>query len=211
MTALHLRAPVAHLTVLLLALITSLLLSPSINDNSVAGTLFSCLMLITLMTTLTPLATDTHRVRLILKITGIILILLRLGVTDTQLPKWVSLFSLASVIIFHTVLMVLLMKHLFSDAPQTEKLLAAINFYLLTGINFGFVYVLLNLLSPGAFNFPSGGIYDWPDFLYFSFVSLTTLGYGDIIPISPLAQSLAALEAVIGVLSPTVMIARFVK
>ncbi|WP_419835186.1 ion channel [Endozoicomonas atrinae] len=39
---------------------------------------------------------------------------------------------------------------------------------------------------------------------------MTTLGYGDILPLSSLAQSLVSLEAIVGVLSPTVMIARFV-
>ncbi len=203
--------PKFPLTIVLIALTASILLSPSITDNSLAGTLFSCIMLATLMTTLTPLASQTPKIRLLLRVSGFTLILLRLVVGFAALPQWLSFLTLASVITFHTALMVLLMNHLFSQAPQTEKLLAAINFYLLTGITFGFVYVLLNLLSPGAFDFPSKGIYDWPDFLYFSFVSLTTLGYGDIIPISPMAQSLAALEAVIGVLSPTVMIARFVK
>ena len=94
--------------------------------------------------------------------------------------------------------------------PQAEKLLAAINFYLLTGITFSYLYLMVNLVSPGAFDLASQSISSWPDYLYFSFVTLTTLGYGDILPLSSLAQSLVTLEAVIGVLSPTVMIARFV-
>ena len=203
--------PSVTLTVLLIALIASILLSPSITDNSLAGTLFSCLMLVTLMATVNPLVSNTPKLRLLLEISGLILLILRFSVSFTDLPQWVSYISLASVITFHSAIMALLMKHLFSASSQNEKLLAAINFYLLTGITFGFIYVLLNLLSPGAFAFPSHGISDWPDFIYFSFVSLTTLGYGDITPLSPMAQSLVTLEAVIGVLSPTVMIARFVR
>jgi hypothetical protein len=46
---------------------------------------------------------------------------------------------------------------------------------------------------------------------YFSFVTLTTLGYGDILPVSPIARSLATSEALFGQLYPAVMIARLIS
>ncbi len=47
--------------------------------------------------------------------------------------------------------------------------------------------------------------------LYFSFVTLTTIGYGDIVPINPFARSLCSLEGIIGVLYPATLLARLVS
>jgi hypothetical protein len=52
---------------------------------------------------------------------------------------------------------------------------------------------------------------DLKELLYFSFTSLTTMGYGDITPVHPLARSLANLEALIGQLYPAILIARLVS
>ena len=64
---------------------------------------------------------------------------------------------------------------------------------------------------PGAFaghTDESGGLADW---IYFSFVTLTTVGYGDITPVALGARSLTMLEALVGQLYPAVIIARLVS
>ena len=50
----------------------------------------------------------------------------------------------------------------------------------------------------------------WDDFMYYSFVTLTTLGYGDITPLTQTTRSLAILEAITGVFYTTVLVARLV-
>jgi hypothetical protein len=66
----------------------------------------------------------------------------------------------------------------------------------------------VELLHPGSFNIPEGqDIAANRQFLYYSFVSLTTLGYGDITPVTGLARSLCILEAVIGQLYLVVQVA----
>jgi hypothetical protein len=50
-----------------------------------------------------------------------------------------------------------------------------------------------------------------PRLIYFSFVTLTTVGYGDMAPIHPLTRSLATLEALVGQLYPAILIARLVS
>ena len=57
---------------------------------------------------------------------------------------------------------------------------------------------------------PDRADYADPDFYYYSLVTLTTLGYGDITPLEPMARGLAALEAVIGPVYLTVLVARLV-
>ncbi|MFK0569804.1 potassium channel family protein [Endozoicomonas sp.] len=205
------RNPDASLGLLLIILISSILFSPLIMEHqSLGGTLFSCLMIVGFVLTLRSLTETTQRIRLWLQATGIAMVILRGFAEFPQSPQWLSFFILMASMLFHLGMMLMLIRHLFSVKPQAEKLLAAINFYLLTGITFSYLYLTVNLVSPGAFDLANQSISSWPDYLYFSFVTLTTLGYGDILPLSPLAQSLVSLEAIVGVLSPTVMIARFV-
>jgi voltage-gated potassium channel len=75
----------------------------------------------------------------------------------------------------------------------------AIVVYLMIGLCFSFTYGLVEFLHPGSFsNISAASAVGHRPFLYFSFVTLTTLGYGDIVPLTAVARSLAVLEAVIG-------------
>jgi hypothetical protein len=58
---------------------------------------------------------------------------------------------------------------------------------------------------------PAREVFPWQHFVYYSYATLTTLGYGDILPISLWARSMAAVEAVIGVLYVTIIMARLVS
>lgn len=92
-----------------------------------------------------------------------------------------------------------------------DVIYASIIVYLLMGIMWGDIFSLVNHFDPEAFDI-SGFKINNPDaiFLYFSYVTLTTLGYGDISPLTSHAYSLAILEAVIGQLYLTVLVARLV-
>jgi hypothetical protein len=92
-----------------------------------------------------------------------------------------------------------------------DRISGAIVLYLLLGLIAAFGYSALSLLDSRAFSkLPTedGGVYDW---LYFSFVTLTTVGYGDITPVSRAARALAMLEGLVGQLFPAIIIARFVS
>ena len=81
---------------------------------------------------------------------------------------------------------------------ERDLLFGAIVVYLLMGLMWTFAFELLEGLTPGAFQFPENAIAEDPyRFVYFSFVTLATLGYGDMIPATPLAGALTILEAVI--------------
>ena len=83
--------------------------------------------------------------------------------------------------------------------------------YLLLGLQGAFIYTLLELLSPGSFIEEAlSGVHDLSTFVYFSFVTLSTLGYGDIVPATRGAQALASMEALIGQFYLTVLVARLV-
>jgi hypothetical protein len=93
----------------------------------------------------------------------------------------------------------------------TNRIEGAIAVYLLLGLTWAHAYGLLTLWHPGAF---TGAVDDegpvrWT--YYYSFVTLTTMGYGDIMPVHPLARALAVLEALTGQLYLAIMLARLVS
>jgi len=95
-----------------------------------------------------------------------------------------------------------------------EAVFGVLCVYLLIGMLFAQVFRLIAQRVPGAFLVHGAPLdYDTivPLFRYYSFVTLTTLGFGDLSPVHPLARSMTVLEALIGVLYPAVLIARLVS
>ncbi|MGH7289419.1 MAG: potassium channel family protein, partial [Myxococcota bacterium] len=90
-----------------------------------------------------------------------------------------------------------------------ERICAALCVYLLAGIAFGGIFATLDALGPGSL--AGVGPIDLDDAVYFSFVTLATLGYGDIAPATSATRALAVLEAVFGQLYLAVLIARLVS
>jgi hypothetical protein len=85
--------------------------------------------------------------------------------------------------------------------------------YLTIGITFVALYGFMTLLVPKAFNgLPAlqDNLSVASNLIYFSFVTLTSVGYGDIVPLHPIARSLANIEAIIGQLYPATLLARLV-
>ncbi|MBE0594290.1 MAG: two pore domain potassium channel family protein [Gemmatimonadales bacterium] len=89
--------------------------------------------------------------------------------------------------------------------------LGSVCVYLLLALMWGVGFGLIERLDPGAFAIPSAGDGTARNALqYFSFVTITTLGYGDIQPVIPLARMLSVVEAVIGQLYLVILVARLV-
>ena len=90
-----------------------------------------------------------------------------------------------------------------------NTLLTAMVVYLLVAQLWALVYTFLDLIDPASFNLPQGQS-DFLLFEYYSFVTLTTLGYGDITPLTKVAKTFSVLEAVVGQLYLVVVVAWFV-
>jgi len=95
---------------------------------------------------------------------------------------------------------------------RSNGILGAVSIYLLLGVLWSLLYALTDTMVPGSFNGISedlaGG--DYNTFLYFSFVTLTTLGYGDITPASELAKVFVYIEAIVGQFYLAVLVAGLV-
>jgi hypothetical protein len=90
-----------------------------------------------------------------------------------------------------------------------ETVLGALCSYVLLGLLFAFLYLAVDELGSGAF-FAQPGVHEQSEYLYFSFVALTTLGFGDLSPAVGLPQALTVLEALIGQVFLVTLVARLV-
>jgi hypothetical protein len=126
-----------------------------------------------------------------------------------------AVFLVSGLVLVAFVVVNLLRFVLRAPSVNTEVLCASISAYLMLGLMWTIAYWLVDQLTPGgAFSFnTNAGTQSMNGFnaFYFSFITLSTVGYGDITPLSRIARWLAALEAMTGLLYMTVLIARLVS
>jgi len=116
-------------------------------------------------------------------------------------------------ILFHAYAVVLLLGYVLRDEIITiDELYALACIYVLMALLWASAYALVVLANPEAIYInPSNnpdGIFGWSDLVYFSMTTLTSVGYGEITPVSPGARALAMLQQVVGVLYVAILIAR---
>ena len=124
-------------------------------------------------------------------------------------PKSIFIASSFSGILFFGSIIYMIFKHvIWQKKVSYEVIYGAIVVYLLMGILYAIGYGIIDRLDPNAFYFGNEFIEDSRLlFLYFSYVTQTTLGYGDITPIAPIARSLVMLEALLGQIYLVVLVA----
>jgi len=124
-----------------------------------------------------------------------------------------AVFLTAALLLTAFVVVNLLRFVLRAPSVNVEVLCASISAYLMLGLMWTMAYWLVDQLTPGAFSFnTNAGKQSMNGFnaFYFSFITLSTVGYGDITPVSRIARWLAAMEAMTGLLYVAVLIARLV-
>jgi hypothetical protein len=128
--------------------------------------------------------------------------------TLASVNAWLSMLSLL-------LLTVLTLAQVFRAGPiTTGRIAGAIAAYLLLGFTWAFAYELVLFRFPDAIRFVEVMDHRMDQriaLVYFSFVTLTTVGYGDITPVATLARSIAECEALVGQLFPAILIARLVS
>ena len=114
--------------------------------------------------------------------------------------------------LFMLYLTILFLEHFFrQDEINREVIFGSLVVYLLMGLMWGYGYTLLEHLLPGSFTHPAGlSELNLDAFDYFSFVTMTTLGYGDITPASDSARAMVMIQAVTGQVYLAVLVARLV-
>jgi hypothetical protein len=125
---------------------------------------------------------------------------------------FLSLTGYLSGILFIAFVVIEILSFIFKERNVSINVIyASIVTYLLLAIMWAFIFKVIETLQPGSFSI-SGQIADegWSVFSYYSFVTITTLGYGDITPIKDAARTFSTLEAVIGQIYLVVLVARLV-
>jgi ion channel len=120
-----------------------------------------------------------------------------------------TLFTLLSL----AALIIIVFRIVSQEGPVSgHRVRGAVALYLLIAMLFAFLYGLTEELTHGAFNLSASwaGAARGETFYYFSIVTLTTVGFGDITPVHPFVRSLVMLEALIGQLYPAILLARLV-
>lgn len=153
--------------------------------------------------------------------TGRLTIVLGLAMLPVQLWRYLLPDSLVLVIhptgliCFLVLLTGVLAISLFrSRRIKLDQVLGGVVLYLNIGLTFAVAYSLIEHLAPGSFQLPDpvpGRPIHPSYFVYFSFVTLTTVGYGDTVPLGAAARSLSTLEAALGQLYPAIILARLVS
>jgi hypothetical protein len=138
----------------------------------------------------------------------------------SELPLWVILNHASAAAFLFLVLGCILVNVWRQQSVETDTIIGGVVVYLMLGVAFAGLYQLVEFVAPGSFTVsnaevgrwgpwePEAGVY--PRLFFFSFVTLTTLGYGDIVPASEATGALTSLEAATGSLYLTILISRLV-
>jgi hypothetical protein len=180
-------------------------LVPSGGGRSLAADLLQYLLLVSGVRTLG----EARVVRWVLTGVALVAVAVDLGSRLVTVPQpWGLAMNLLSLVLF---LAVVLGRTLRPGPVTRRRLEGGIAAYLLLGVIWAFAYALVERLVPAAFSGPVGPGDAPRTWFYFSFATLTTVGYGDVLPVHPVARSLAMLEAVVGPLYLAILISRLVS
>ncbi|MFT7619090.1 MAG: hypothetical protein ACI97A_002739 [Planctomycetota bacterium] len=208
-----LQTPKFRHAYLLTSLLFVIVLKPFLTDRVLGVNLIDAFLLVTLLTG----AFSTIRSRREAMILTPLAVCTVVGWLASQFSgnASVGIVFLAICSLYFSVLIFLIMRTIFQPHKHvtTDDLLGSMVVYLLLGATWAMAYNILEYSVPGAFSPDIAG--DEPMnfqlYLGFSFTTLTTLGYGNIVPADPRAAALASLEAIVGQLYVAIVIARLVS
>jgi hypothetical protein len=198
------------LTALLIFLFVTLLVAPPLLAAGLPAIVFEALLSLILISGIATVARRRWPA-----IVVVCLAVLSLGVRwvriGLHLPSLGYFDTVLAILAYLTLATLVLYQVLFREGPVTlHRVQGAVAAYLLLGFAWANAYWLVLMARPEAFRFPDANA-DRLSLFYYSFVTLATLGYGDITPVLPAARSLAVAEALVGQLFPAVLIARLVS
>ena len=103
----------------------------------------------------------------------------------------------------------MLLADVFAHGKLPDRLIAGLLAYIFIGTTWAQIYHAIDTVRPGALSLP-GTVHSVSEYIYFSFATLTSVGYGDVLPVNPIVRSLAVLEALTGQLYLVLVVSRFV-
>lgn len=210
------RLNLKHINIyLFFALVGLLFIYPLIYRLVVVAFIFDVLVLAVVIASVLAVSRRLTQVTLI-SVLGLFVVIAPWS-GQLQENYWLDVTSTICGIVFYIVIAIFLAKDVYSDTKKVtwNSIFGAINIYLIFGLVFSYIYYFIFLIEPAAIK----STYPLPDDIeiafavlnYFSFVTLTTLGYGDITPQLVEVGVITNLESVIGQIYLVVMVARLVS
>nr|WP_077264414.1 ion channel [Klebsiella variicola] len=132
-------------------------------------------------------------------------------VTDTS--PYLPFFFLHNipVILLYIITSMIMFRHIVRGGPVTNEILYGLgSLYLQTGLVFAFIYDFIERFHPGSILTPVG-LVSFDSLVYFSIATLTTLGYGDIQPVTPVTRLIVCTESIFGVLFIAIIVSRIIS
>jgi hypothetical protein len=189
---------------LLVLIVVSSLLEDTLLDNVILVILLSFILL-------WGMYAISHNARLIaISLTLVVptTILIWMETFFSTTPLLIARFVLSALTIFF-ILFVMLFNILKVKEVTSYEIYAALSVYILIALAYSQIYSLFYFLNPLSINIEFGH-YSFSSILYFSFVCLSTEGFGDIVAVTPLARSIVVLELISGVFFVAILIARLI-
>jgi hypothetical protein len=205
------RNPERGLPVFLAVLILSAFVLPSFGIDGDDGRLYADIVSSLLLVSGLAVASGERRMFIVTSLAGAIAIFLRWASWFQPAEAYGVVTNLATIVTIG-LLCVAILKQVISPGPITvARVQGAVSVYLLLGIGWASAYQVAEHFFPGSFVSTTGHAVSGTDWVYFSFVTLTTVGYGDLVPVHRVARSLAIGEALTGQLYIAVLLARLVS
>ncbi len=195
-------------TQLLIVLVINFVSAPFLN-GIIGGLFSSAIFLCATIIIVRTFSLHQKLFRLYLGIAGLAFVLETVTRFGWYSPQGIfSLFFIQAIYAIYLGVAVLLILRdiLFCQPITADTIRGGICVYFLIGFVWALLYGIVASFDPQAFSQPLIGRESYSRVIYFSFVTLTTLGYGDILPVSPLATMLTNLEAIIGQMYPAILI-----
>lgn len=200
-----------HYASLLVAELAFILIYPFFHTAAFGNSLFRLLGVIVFTASIYPVL-GRGRITLIAWLLGVPAILIS-SINLTGHLLYLHTLALGLGAVFLAFMTSFFLWTIVSDPSVTADTLAgAVSAFLLIGITFGIIYTLIEQLVPGSFRDtvePAKQLTQ-SELTFFSFMTLTTVGYGDVVPWQPHARAFTILESVIGIMYPAVLVARLV-
>ena len=160
------------------------------------------------------LAMEKYRKQIL--IIAFVVMVLEMGSSWLEMPiiNWVS--EILNVVFFIYIVANFIAMIARSKTVNSKVILESINGYLLLGFVFSLLIAIAMRYDPGAFKFPEETalfpvqVNNFSNYMYYGLVTLSTLGYGDIVPTQPFSKSLATLTSIAGQLYIAIIIAMLV-
>lgn len=145
---------------------------------------------------------------------GMSLIIASLMISDSLIESnFLAIYQLGTIFLFLVFTLFLCWKQvMFVGAVDGNKIIGSICIYILLGLIWAFAYLIVEHIFPGSFKGLEDNIWqhNLEELTYYSLVTLTTIGYGDITPTAPLARFLAYMEGITGIFYTTILVASLI-